>query len=412
MKNKEESLSTIKIKKGVKGITLIALVVTIIVLIVLTGVAVNLTIGSNGIFMRAQNAVDIYKIAESEEQDESNKAVNFLDDYMNGGDGSDSEDDNPNIPTDEIPDELERYILGEDKTGRSLFDIYNSSDCSFKQDPNDPNSTIHEKVKLAYRLNEGISDYCIRYNREVYKISLQYGILTTKLEKINTPKGNLGKYVQYKGMTWIVLREDTSKVELISANAIESDLIDFSSYDVDTARTAYNNAIDNFIAACKNETGITENIRNVGGPEIDTTTDTVIFSNLETFTPNEGVTFNQYEGETNGLKVGDENYLDDYNQMKNLGLLTADNANNYWMSSRRVGVTNSSNGIDYVNFIIESIGGDGLHSGGSPIVIVNSRGVAESGIQTIKCIRPIISLGAGALNSATATGNIDDPIIL
>ena len=45
-------------KKSVKGITLIALVVTIIVLLILAAVAINLTIGNNGIFTRAQDATE------------------------------------------------------------------------------------------------------------------------------------------------------------------------------------------------------------------------------------------------------------------------------------------------------------------------------------------------------------------
>ena len=46
------------LKSKVKGITLIALVVTIIVLLILSAVAINLTIGSNGIFKRAKDSVD------------------------------------------------------------------------------------------------------------------------------------------------------------------------------------------------------------------------------------------------------------------------------------------------------------------------------------------------------------------
>ena len=48
-----------KIEKQIKGITLIALVVTIIVLLILAGVALNLTIGQNGIFSRANDTVVI-----------------------------------------------------------------------------------------------------------------------------------------------------------------------------------------------------------------------------------------------------------------------------------------------------------------------------------------------------------------
>ena len=59
---------TRKIKKQAKGITLIALVVTIIVLLILAGVALNLTIGQNGIFTRANEAVIINENANVYEQ--------------------------------------------------------------------------------------------------------------------------------------------------------------------------------------------------------------------------------------------------------------------------------------------------------------------------------------------------------
>ena len=55
-KSKQRNLR--KFKKSVKGITLIALVVTIIVLLILAAVAINLTIGNNGIFTRAQDATE------------------------------------------------------------------------------------------------------------------------------------------------------------------------------------------------------------------------------------------------------------------------------------------------------------------------------------------------------------------
>ncbi len=46
--------------------------------------AINLTIGNNGIFTRAQHAVDKYEQASINEQDELNKATNFIEQYMNG----------------------------------------------------------------------------------------------------------------------------------------------------------------------------------------------------------------------------------------------------------------------------------------------------------------------------------------
>ena len=68
-----------KVKSEIKGITLIALVVTIIVLLILAAVAINLTIGNNGIFTRAGNAVDKYQEASINEQKELNSVANYLD---------------------------------------------------------------------------------------------------------------------------------------------------------------------------------------------------------------------------------------------------------------------------------------------------------------------------------------------
>ena len=51
-----------------KGITLIALVITIVVLIILAGVAINMTLGENGIFNKAKYAKEEYKKAEVKEK--------------------------------------------------------------------------------------------------------------------------------------------------------------------------------------------------------------------------------------------------------------------------------------------------------------------------------------------------------
>ena len=68
-----------KIKKDVKGITLIALVVTIIVLLILAGIALNLTIGENGLFTRAQNAANTWQMAEQNEQNAMNSLASWID---------------------------------------------------------------------------------------------------------------------------------------------------------------------------------------------------------------------------------------------------------------------------------------------------------------------------------------------
>ncbi len=56
-----------KIKNN-KGITLIALVITIVVLIILAGISINLVLGENGLFTKAQNAAKDMDIASLKEQ--------------------------------------------------------------------------------------------------------------------------------------------------------------------------------------------------------------------------------------------------------------------------------------------------------------------------------------------------------
>ena len=90
-----------KIKEQVEGITLIALVVTIIILLILSGVAINLSIGSNGIFVRANNSVEEYSKKQKEEEvhmywgeaqlnykDTIEKQVEYLQDKMRKQDPS------------------------------------------------------------------------------------------------------------------------------------------------------------------------------------------------------------------------------------------------------------------------------------------------------------------------------------
>lgn len=78
MKEKEKNKTMIKkIKRQVKGITLIALVVTIILLLILAAVAINLTLGDNGIITRAMQAAFITEMAQVEESVQMWKANSF-----------------------------------------------------------------------------------------------------------------------------------------------------------------------------------------------------------------------------------------------------------------------------------------------------------------------------------------------
>ena len=117
MENGKTSLNIRKLKKQVKGITLIALVVTIIVLLILAGVAISLTIGQNGIFARAQNAVNVYEQAATNE-----KAEDIMDEYLNGNGGNQGGGDTTTVVDDvTIPDGF-YYAGGSKDTGLVISD--------------------------------------------------------------------------------------------------------------------------------------------------------------------------------------------------------------------------------------------------------------------------------------------------
>ena len=83
---KDKKIKRTIIKKQVKGITLVSLVVTIIVLLILAGVAINLSLGEDGIFKRTQESAKNYQNASLNEKIEIDKVSNYIDEYYNSKD--------------------------------------------------------------------------------------------------------------------------------------------------------------------------------------------------------------------------------------------------------------------------------------------------------------------------------------
>ena len=75
-------------KKENLGITLIALVITIVVLIILATVAINLSLGNNGILNRARTATEQHQNAQSQEEIDVAKVTNEIDSYVDGNRGT------------------------------------------------------------------------------------------------------------------------------------------------------------------------------------------------------------------------------------------------------------------------------------------------------------------------------------
>ena len=99
-----------------RGITLIALVVTIVVLLILAGVSINAIFSENGIINKARDAQNKMDQATQNDLDGLNdldKLISSLTDKTTEG---------------EVPDELERYFLGEEKKGTSIFELVNEDE--------------------------------------------------------------------------------------------------------------------------------------------------------------------------------------------------------------------------------------------------------------------------------------------
>lgn len=319
--------------KEQKGITLIVLIVTIIVILILVAVTIN-------IIMRRSNSTPV-------------ESSNLTD--------------------------LEKYLFGSKGEGRNLLDIIEEDaenyGITFVQNPEDNTSKIHNNIKFAY-YGDNKTEFYIRYGRDVYKFKWDYDDNGTKLDESDDqyltipgtleladkqPENNEGKYVTYQGTTWIVLSDDSDKsneIELISANSLGNLTLGSTEENSSfaNARTSYNNVIETIVNECKTQTGISSNIRSVGGPAVDlkTMNDTIVFSKLTTFTPKKNVTFEDYEGSTNGLKEGDTNYKEDYEQMKKVGILASDNSTDYWLASRYIDERES-----FIYFEIRYTGADG-----------------------------------------------------
>ena len=77
--------------KNKNGITLIALVITIVILVILAGVAINLTVGENGLLRKAKLAKEEYNNAVTSEEEQ----LNELYAYLTSGDLPENTKENP-----------------------------------------------------------------------------------------------------------------------------------------------------------------------------------------------------------------------------------------------------------------------------------------------------------------------------
>ena len=91
--------------KANEGITLIALIITVIVMLILAGVAINLTVGDNGIFKKSQEGAEIYKNAANNEASSLNSVDKEMGDLINQYQGGTTGGDIEPTPTEPTPSE-------------------------------------------------------------------------------------------------------------------------------------------------------------------------------------------------------------------------------------------------------------------------------------------------------------------
>ena len=381
--------------KEQKGITLIALIITIIVMLILLGITTNIAL-NGGIVPKAKTAT-----IKAEEEAILQEMLSMMKMTDNGIFNPEKiiekmkkkynvEYDKPDaiitgklgtynyiVSETEIKigstyEELGKYILGIEKTGRLLNQIMDMDNNKFIDDQSTENVDETAALNLEFltkRTNENTTKEFIyaKSNNKAYKITCDKTTIykeeakTEKLEKIYEPSGNEGKDLgeiknddQYKG--WTILYDyGDGTVEAVSPDAIGK--LTLGSKNIDEARFSYNNAIKIINEYCENLEGLPTNtgVRSVGAKA--ETTD---------------------ESET--LKEGDTNYEQDLVRMS---YWDVDNSNTrYWMASRVVrdatyfNVRNLSNGkFSDIGFLVylyyNQSAGQRMEMAVRPIITVN-----------------------------------------
>ena len=175
------------------GITLIALVVTIVVLLILAGVSLNAIFGQDGIIQKAKDSENKMNQATQNDLD----SINELDKLISSL---------TNKTTDgEVPNELERYFLGEDKKGKVISEMVKEGEEDIVFIGNDiiPDAETSIKYKdMAEGTDEQSINIKIEYKNEHYIVEVDAETVKTKtikkVAKMTVAMFDTGKNVRTK----------------------------------------------------------------------------------------------------------------------------------------------------------------------------------------------------------------------
>ena len=298
--------------KTQNGITLIALIITIIVLLILAGVAIKAIGDDGGIITKTQQAADKYTQAQKDELADLDSYVSKID-HIN------------------IPDELVKYILGPNGTGRAITEVYDPNTGVFLNDPKtEEDETITLKVegiKISTDASNNKIYAEIKYNGGYYGVTSDISTMfSEKIEEIYVPRGNEGKTVKYDSdlngtpEEWTVITDRNGTLEIVSNTAMGGRAL--------IGVSGYNDAIKEINEECRRIVTAKDNdgVRSIGAA-----TDTAGLYSSANFS-----VFDEIE-----VKDEDNKYEEDYRKLKHFGIFDLGKGN-YWIASRQAIESNDS----------------------------------------------------------------------
>ena len=365
-----------------KGITLIALIITIIVMLILVGVTITVAM-QGGLFDTARGAAKDTQIQVDKEilqgavvasynpeteKVEKEKLINNLSDWRINGDGpytcispNGNEftiDINGSEAMSDI-DLLERYFLGEDNSGRDIYEILDLNTMKFTNNENEVIPNAESSIRLLNAqvgediggnptdINElyMIMNYYIVYNNKAYRIKLHQSPLdgstiTQSVTFIYEPKGREGDTIKYsyngtEETDWKIIYDDGTNIEIVSPDVISNLTLGYGDTqatgedNVDKSINSYNNAVNRLNEYCSsivtNPNGKIS-VRSVGSnPSNPSDQQETRYSSEQLSTFAGG----KYNGKA---KIDDLNYEQDIVRMSFHDVLVTESS--YWIASR------------------------------------------------------------------------------
>ena len=227
--------------KNKKGITLVALVVTVVVLLILAGVALNLTLGENGLITKAKDAKNVYDNAVVKDQGVLDGLLAEIDDLVGRMPEIDEVLSDGEYITDTVESDGEYYEY-EGKYYKLIWDDTDGYEGIEKVTDSNKIAWLKEMQFINYLFDDGelISEseseenwyYIFEYNDKKYKVTENkatgaYSVreTDTKADNINLHIGDIINYTApqasgYSG-NWQILYATDNEVFIITEDITE-----------------------------------------------------------------------------------------------------------------------------------------------------------------------------------------------